>query len=244
MKIHYLPIFTFAISLTSFAAIADEVKSNAWTGNIYGGASLSDGNTNEKSAAFDAKIQRHDGDHRYGGYAEYDFQKSNGTRTADEREIGAFYDYFFAPKWFLNGKASLEQDKVNDLDIRSTIGLGIGHQQYDRDDLKLKYILGVDYLHEEYKNTDATDTAAGRWELNYEQAFKDDAYRLFHNHEILVPFDDGPSAFILDSETGIKLPISSGITASAQVDFDWDNDPAAGLKEGDTKYGVSIGYEW
>lgn len=241
-KNHFLSLLV-ATSLFSGAAIADE-NAPKWTGNIYAGAALSDGNTDEKTASVDGKIQRHHGDHRYGAYAEYDFQESNGSRTADERELGGFYDYFFAPKWFLNSKISLEQDKVNDLDIRSSAGLGIGHQAFDRDDLKLKYIAGVDHLHEEYNNKDATDTAAGRWELGYEQSFKGDAYRLFHNHEVLFPFDDGPKAFILDSETGIKLPISGGITAAAQVDFDWDNDPAAGLKEQDTKYSVSVGYEW
>lgn len=240
MKYH---LFLTAAILTVAAPITAHAEDD-WRGNLYLGASVTDGNANETTISANGKTEKDLSMHRIGGHVEYDFQESDGTRTSDEREVGVYYDHFLNEKWFINTSATAEQDKVNDLDIRATGGLGLGHQAYDREDLQLKYIAGIDYVHEEYENVDPEDTAAAVWQLDYEQKFKDDAYRLFHNHKVTVPFDDGFDAFLADTETGIKIPIHSGITASAQVDFDWNNDPAPGVEEGDTKYIASVGYEW
>ena len=55
---------------------------------------------------------------------------------------------------------------------------------------------------------------------------------------------DDTEGFLYDGETGVRFPIAKIMTGSAQVDFDWDNDPAPGVKENDTKYSLKLGYEF
>ncbi|MBL4805183.1 MAG: DUF481 domain-containing protein [Alphaproteobacteria bacterium] len=219
-----------------------------WSGRANIGATLQDGNSNEKTINADAEIQAEwmDGTnpkHRATLKADYNREEDNGQKTEDNRSVEGMYDYFFNPKWFLNNNAKYEQDDISDLDYRVTAGMGLGYQAFKRDDLNLQFILGPSYLREEFANGDSEDSVAIREATEYDQKFWDDFIQLFHEHELLVPTDD-TDAFLFDSESGVRVPLRKGLVATAEVEFDWDNAPAPGVEEGDTTYALKLGYEW
>lgn len=219
-----------------------------WSGRANLGATLQDGNSNEKTINADAEVQAEwmDGDkpkHRATIKADYDREEDNGTKTEDNRSVEGLYDYFFAPKWFLDVNAKYEEDEISDLDHRITTGFGLGYQPYKQDDLNLQFILGPSYLREEFANGDTEDSAAIREATEYDQKFWDDLIQLFHEHELLVPTDD-TDAFVFESESGVRVPLRKGLVATAEVEYDWDNAPAPGVEEDDTTYALKLGYEW
>ena len=220
-----------------------------WDGRANIGASLQTGNTEQDAVNIDASISGAWPDavletkHRASVKAELNLENQDDERTEDNRRLKLAYDYFFNKQWFLNSAVGFEQDDIDLVDLRTDAGIGLGHQVFDRDDLKLQYIIGPSYLGEEFANGDKEESLAGRWSLDYSQKVWDEVFELFHNHELFVPTDE-TDAYLINTKTGVRMPLRKGIVATAEVDFDWDNAPAAGTKEDDTTYALKVGYEW
>ena len=214
-----------------------------WSGDVNFGATKTSGNSDTSGINADASAKARWDKHRVEGYVEINREKDGNTETVDNQSLELSYDYFFAEKWFWDSSAEYEKDSIALLDLRSEYNMGLGHQVYERDDLNLKYILGGGYRIEEYTNgTDEEDMTVA-WEFDYNQKFFDDFFRLFHKHDLSAPTDDF-NAYIFESQSGARVPLKKGIVATAEVDFDWDNEPPTGAEEEDTTYRLKLGYEW
>lgn len=230
------------IAQTVEAATPEEPK--VWSGRVNLGASLQSGNTESEALNADAELKaKWNKKHRSTFKAEVNIEEDDGDTTEDNRMISGEHDYFFIEDWFLNAGLSLEQDDIDQVDLRSVAGIGLGHQVFEQDDLNLQYVLGPSYLREDFENGDTENSIAGRWAFDYDQKIFDDILQLFHDHELLVPADDTDD-FLFDSKTGIRVPLKAGLVGTAEVDFEWDNKPEPGTQEDDTEYSVKIGYEW
>ena len=215
-----------------------------WKGRVNFGASLQTGNTEEEALNADATLSAKWAEvHRATLKADYNFETNDDVETEDNKSIEGQYDYFFAEKWFFNSVVGFEQDDIDQLDLRTTAGIGLGYQPYESDDLNLQFVLGPTYLHEEFENGTEEDDLAARWALDYDQRIWDNALQLFHEHEILTPVEE-TDRFLFQSESGVRVPINKGLVATAQIDFDWDNEPEPGVVEDDTLYSLKLGYEW
>ena len=220
-----------------------------WSGRVNFGASLQTGNTEQDAINADTEVKAKwlntagKTRHRATLKAEYNRETEDDTTTEDNRAVEAMYDYFFRPKWFLNTNIRAEQDDISEIDLRLNAGAGLGYQMFERDDLNLQFVLGPTYLREEFEDGSDDSSIAARWTTDYDQKVLEERFQLFHSHELLVPADD-TEGFLFDSKTGIRMPIIKGITGTAEVDFDWDNDPEPGITEDDTTYALKLGYEW
>lgn len=214
-----------------------------WSGNANLGLTLKSGNTDSEAFDVDSKAQADWGKHRAELILDYAREKENDVKTVDEKSLEALYDYFFAEKWFADFNAKFDNDDIAELDLRTTLGVGLGHQLYDRDDLSIKFVLGPNYLKEEYARGSNDSSMAYRWKFDYEQKFWDDLIRLFHDHDLLVP-SDATDEYIFKTETGIRVPLKKSLIASLQVDHDIDKDAPIGTSQNDTKYALKLGYEW
>lgn len=218
-------------------------KGYKWTGRVSAGGNVQDGNSRSKSVTADADIKARDEKNRFSFGGEANWAEDNGEKTDNDQQIYANYDRFITEKWFIGGRQSFEKDEFEELDLRSQTGLFAGYQFYEQDDLNLQVKAGPDYIYEEFENGQSESDLALSWALDYDQKFKDGALQLFHKHEISTPFAE-TDAFLLESETGARVPIGKRLDASAQIDFDWDNDPTDGVREDDTTYAVKLGYGW
>ena len=227
------------------AALVDDVPAKTkWSGNANLGASLQTGNTEQDAINADATIyaefsEKHQGTLR----AEYARESDNGSTTEDNRSLELEYDYFYKPKWFIETSLGLEQDRIEQLDLRTNAGVGLGYQPYKSDDLRLKFVAGPTYFREDFENGTTNTSLAFRESTDYQQKILEKKLTLFHNHELFVPSDD-TGAFLFESRSGLRVPIYKNITATGEVAFDWDNDPEPGVVEDDTTYSAKIGYQW
>lgn len=214
-----------------------------WSGRANLGASIQTGNSDTQNIDADAKTKADWGEYRAEAGVDYEREEDSDVKTVDNRRLYGLFDYFFAEKWFANANIEFEQDDIAELDLRSTYGVGIGHQPFDTDDLKLKYTLGPSLLTEERTNGDTEDSLAYNWHFDYEQKFWDGNVQFFHNHRLLVPSDE-TSQYLLDTATGVRVPLRTSLVATFEVEHDIDKSAPTGTDEEDTKYGLKLGYEW
>lgn len=214
-----------------------------WSGDVNVGMEFETGNDDSENYSVDTSIKAEWEKHRLSIGAEYEREKEDDLLTTDEKTLTTAYDYFFADNWFWQNQLELEQDKVEELELRTQYNSGLGYQFYDTDDTTLEVVLGPGYLDEKYENADDRSEITAHWSLDYEQKFYDDAFRLYHNHEVSAPFED-MNAYLFESNTGATVPLKAGIVATAEIEFDWNNEPATGNVEDDTTYSLQLGYEW
>ena len=230
---------------TAEAAPAKEGKVDGkykWAGRISAGGNVQDGNSNSTTLTADADVKARDKKNRFNFGGEINWAEDEGEKTDNDQQVYANYDRFVTEKWFIGGRQSFEKDEFEELDLRSQTGLFVGHQFFEQDDLNLQVKAGPDYIYERFENNDTESDLALSWALDYDQKVTDTA-QIFHKHELSTPFAD-TNAFLFESESGVRVPIGERLDASAQIDFDWDNDPAPGIRENDTTYAVKIGYGW
>lgn len=214
-----------------------------WSGRVSAGGTLEDGNNQSKAIILDTDIKARDKKNRFAFGGEANWAEEDGEETDNDQQIYANYDRFVTDKWFVGGRQSFEKDEFEELDLRSQTGLFAGYQFYEQDDLNLQIKAGPEYIFEEFENGDSESDLAASWALDYDQKLFEETVQVFHKHEIAAPFTD-TNAFLLESESGIRMPVGKVLDASLQIDFDWDNDPADGVKENDTTYGLKLGYGW
>ena len=214
-----------------------------WSGRVNVGGFVTDGNTNKKAVVLDGRGEARGEKNRYTVGGEVRYAEDEGVETEDQYMIYGEYDRFITDKWFTGGRASFESDDIADLDSRIKVGPYVGYQFHESDPLNLSTRVGLDYIADEFENGDSEEDIAASWGLNYDQKFFKDRVQAFYKHDVSVPLGD-TNGFLYDGEAGVRFPIAEILTGTAQVDFDWDNDPAPGFEEGDTKYSLKLGYDF
>ncbi|NCC21262.1 MAG: DUF481 domain-containing protein [Alphaproteobacteria bacterium] len=214
-----------------------------WSGRVNFGASLQDGNASKKDVTVDGKAEARDTLNRFIVGGEFNWAKEEGAVTENDRTAYAEYDRFLTEKWFAGTRVRFRTDELQKLDLRSKYGLFLGYQFFESDDLNLKARGGVDYIRERFEGAKDENDLAGTWALDYDQTFFEDAFTLFHDHDLSIPFDD-TGAFLFESNSGLRVPVGQHLVGTAEIEFDWDNDPVPGVREEDTTYSLKLGYEW
>lgn len=214
-----------------------------WSGRANAGGKLEDGNSQKKSVSIDGQIKARNEKNRYIAKVEINWAEDEGEQTKNDRQFDFEYDRFMNEKWFIGSRLNLKADEQAALDLRTKLGAFVGYQFFESDDLNLLTKAGLDYINTEYENDSSENDVAAGWSLDYDQRFYEEAFQLFHNHDLSVPMDE-TEAFLIETKTGLRVPVGKHLTGTAEVDFDWDNMPAIGIREQDTTYSVKLGYEW
>jgi len=242
-----MPLFSRAImlaTLTFFSVTTAQAQdSTDWSGRINFGGFVTDGNSNKKAVVIDGITKARDKNNRYTLGAEVRYAEDNGVETEDQYLAYGEYDRFLTDKLYTGARVSYESDDIADLDSRIKVGPYLGYQYFESEQLNLSTRLGLDYIADEFESGDKEEAASVAWGLDYDQKVIDDTLQLFYKHDLSTPLDD-TEGFLFDSEAGVRFPIAKVLTGTAQIDFDWDNDPAPGVEEGDTKYSLKLGYEF
>lgn len=218
-----------------------------WSGSVDVGASVDSGNSDTQEYMVDARVEARNAGGRWTLIADSDFTNEDDKETENDHTVDLLYDRFIqGSKWFYGARGKAEVDKEADLDLRTRLGPIVGYQFYDREDLSLLVRTGPEWQREEYAGQDADDSLGAFWGLDYEQAIWDmgaGALRAYHTHEISTPLDD-TGAWVAETDTGLRIPLSERLRASAGVEFDWTNDPPPAVRHQDVTYALKLGYEW
>ena len=201
------------------------------------------GNTDTDSLYIDGEFVARTEKNRYTVGAEMKREESEGERTANSTLGYLKYDHFLSQKWYFYTNALFEMDEFQDLNLRSTVGAGAGHQFFETPLTNLSLELGLSYVDENYDEADDDNYSAGRWALKYDRFFFDKFLQFFHFQEGYVSLED-TSDILFRSRTGFRIPVYKSFNVTAQYNFDWNSDPAPDREEVDTRYIFSLGYQY
>jgi putative salt-induced outer membrane protein YdiY len=214
-----------------------------WSGHINAGTTYTSGNSDTKSARLDAETIARGLDNRYtlGGFIFW--AEDSGNQTASNSRLNGQYDHFFSKYWYGYTNAVFENDRFRNIKLRSRLGLGSGYQIFESPDLNLAIETGINYIVQNYYDEKDENYAALRWALKYDQKLFNSSTNFFHSHEVLYGLKK-PAQTLLYTETGLRFPLLFNFNGTAQINYNWDSQPADDRKKGDTRVIFTMGYAW
>ncbi len=218
-------------------------KGILWRGRLNAGYVATDGNTPSEQLNFDGELVARTKKQRYTVGASYLFATDAGVETESRSRGLAKVDHFFNTKWYGNAQVALEKDRFKDLDLRTIAGAGLGYQFWESKNLNLAVESGFDYVVEDYIVSPDEEYPAYRWALKFDKFLVADRLQAFHNHQLNISLENSED-LLFSSQTGLRMLFFGNMNASAEVDYDYDNQPAEDAMRADTTYKFSVGYFW
>ena len=214
-----------------------------WTGSVALGATYADGNTKRKSVSTTADAERRTEKDRITLGFFWNYAEEEGVITSRKTQGRAKYDYFFSKKMFGLAQASAENDYQASLDMRTTIGVGLGYQFEDTPTWKLSGEAGLSYVDNDYVGTtdDSSYLAArGAYTWNWTP---NDKYELGQTGEIF-PSLESSSDISARLDTKGRMNLTDKMFAQLQWLYQWDNTPAAGKVRSDNLVVFGLGWSF
>lgn len=218
-------------------------KGVRFTGRVNIGLTATSGNSETENLYVDAEMVARTKTNRYTVGATAQRSSEDGNETADRTTLYSKYDHFLTEKRYLYTNASFVQDEFKDLNLRSVLGAGVGHQFFESKRTNLSLEGGLTFVNEDFINADDDQYLAARWALNYDRYFFKDRLQFFHKHEGLQSLENSED-LLIRSETGVRVPLTENLNTSVQVNAEWDNSPPPGTEDTDLTYLLNVGYNW
>ena len=218
-----------------------EVKAVTYTGDLQAGVSLTDGNSETVNANLSGKFEARSKRQRLTLRGLYHYGEDQDQLSAQEASGSVKYDFFVTEKLYTYVNSLLEYNKFQDLNLRATMGGGLGYQFFEDVRKKLGFELGVSYFSEDFRTAEDNSFASGRWSVNADYKLIPDKISLFHFHEGYFGFEDLEDIYI-KSEQGVRFTLIKDFYTTFQVNVNYDNTPAPGLEKTDTTLLFGLGY--
>lgn len=214
-----------------------------YEGGVSASLVSSSGNTDSDNRYLEGRFEARTERSRYSFSVTHKNAEEDERTTASRSTASLAYDLFFSEKWYLNSNALFTEDEFQDLNLRSALGLAVGHQFWERPKSSLSVELGVSYVNEDFIVAPDDEFPAARWALDWETPLVRSGIGFFHTQEGLWSLEDSDD-LVVQSRTGFRFSLFSDFVATAQVNYDWDNSPPLGLDEADTTLLLNLGYEF
>jgi putative salt-induced outer membrane protein YdiY len=218
-----------------------------WTGVVSAGATFVRGNTKSDTASLGVEAARRtDNDRTTLGAGYYTAKQRDNTtrdssRIADNWFLKGQYDYFFSEKFYGYGNIRYEKDRIADLDIRLTPGIGAGYQWIERADLNFSTEAGVNWVYEKYTDPDETRTyMAGRLAYHVDKSFNAHV-KAFHNLEYIPSFEY-LDTFLVNSDIGLRAAMTTRLALEAKAQLAYNSQPSDGRDKKDLRYILGVGW--
>ncbi|MGE3173272.1 MAG: YdiY family protein [Planctomycetota bacterium] len=218
-----------------------------WTGAFKVGAGLTSGNTERRNigASFDAELRREDD--RVSADAAWDYAEdkqpgsTNWNLTQRRAGGGLKYDRFLSECTYALVTTRVLGDTLADIDLRYTVGVGLGRQILEGDDTSLLAELGVSYFKESYRSgAPKNDYLSARVAYKLRHKFNDQT-RLIHGVEAFPSLEDSQDVY-LQSTTEVQTNLSDSMIGSLAWIWDYDNTPSPGRDRSDHRVLLSVGW--
>lgn len=227
--------------------IIDDQKTK-FSGNVNVGIELESGNTDEDTLSLSANFRARNPTDRYTVRFNKFYEKTNGEKTDDEFLLFTKYDHFFSEgaKWFMYAGGVFEQDRIDLLDLRTTLSVGWGYQFFETEDHFFSVDAGPAWVDEKFLDGEEDEEDTNFWALklgvDYEYQLFEWA-RFFHFSDAIAGVEDFDDS-VLTSQTGFRMPITDKFNVTVQANIDWEKSPPPGVATTDKEYLITLGYEF
>lgn len=166
---------------------------------------------------------------------------ANSIVTTDSSRLSGKYDRFRSKRMYLYAQGILEQDRLANINLRTTLGAGSGYQVYRGENLNLGLESGLSFIHTNFKNAPDVNEPALRLGVEYDQYLWNRALKVENSSEVFLPLASYAD-MLLRSKTALLVPVGKSITTGLAFTINWDHQPAAGKKSLDTSLQATLGY--
>ncbi|MFW5874534.1 MAG: DUF481 domain-containing protein [Verrucomicrobiota bacterium] len=177
-------------------------------------------------------------------FFEYEQADTEGEKTEDRTAGGASYESFFSKIVGWYARTELEQDRIDEVDLRSTTGLGISYRVINKDHQSLVFRTGLGYEYTAYSDGSENDSSAT---LDFGLAHSYRLNEIFYmkNDLIFVPLVEDFADYRLVHDSGIEIPVGSGDHWKIRIGMknEYESEPATD-ENLDTTYYTKMIYSW
>lgn len=223
-----------------------------WTGSVTVGGVLTTGNSETRQGNAEASAEyRREKDRFSLGFLWTYAEERNSTpdwNLTDRKTGGRFqYDYFLSEKTYLLAQVSGENDHQAAVELRTTIGVGAGHQFLENETWKFAAEAGltaVDNDYAEVTGVASSDTSYVAARLAANTDWNCSKSWTFTHRLALVPSLEDSNDFNAHSELAAKLTLTENMLAQLLWVLDYDKSPATGKDTTDNRYLLSVGWKF
>jgi hypothetical protein len=222
----------------------EEAQRRKW--KFRGGMNLlgKDGNTEEFSLGLDFEAKLKSPNDELAFFGDYEQREKNGDKTEDRIKGGTSYESFFSENYGWYVRTELEQDKIDQIDLRSTSGLGLSFRLINKEHQTLVARSGLGYRFTSYSDgTENESSPTLDFGLAHTYRYKE----LFsmENDVTYVPSIDDFGTYSVIHDSGIIIPVGNSDNWKLRMGIknEYDSQPAAEEKL-DTTYYTRMIYSW
>lgn len=158
-------------------------------------------------------------------------------------------DFFITKRLFWFASAYFENDRFQDLKLRTAISSGPGYQWIERGDfggpfkdMTFYTEAGAAYFNEDFRGNIPDEASfRARVSMKMDWPLFDGRVTLYHYNEIFPSIEDA-SNFFFTMDNGIRLKVIAGLSSGFQVTTRYNNQPPAGTTNTDNLYLFTLGY--
>ncbi|MCD6404285.1 MAG: DUF481 domain-containing protein [Planctomycetes bacterium] len=210
-----------------------------WTGSFEMGISGQSGNSETLRGNAKLAVERKYERFAIEGYACGRYAREDGRQSDNQQSAGARTETQVGRRSFWYSSLDLERDEIKDLDLRTAVSFGIGHNWWKEDANYFKTGIGAGFTHESFRDDDdeiypaAEVTAGYSRKLNGLLTFANDTKVLLDLNDI-----DGWRAEN-DACLSVSLTDNGSWKLKIGVNHEYDSSPAADIDRLDTYYYVN-----
>lgn len=213
------------------------------TGTITVGGNSTSGNSSTKAFNSAARVTIQAYRQRLLLEGKYNYGQAGDQVTARNSLASLKHNYFVSKQIFIETFGMLEKDTLQNLQLRSTIGSGLGYQFYETGTTTLSLSAGIAHVNEHFTNSPNTQTPSARWSLRWEHGLWPDRVKVFHRHEGFWDINAG-NAFRFNADQGLRITVYKNLFFNVEYDLRLNTQPAPGRKTTDESVIFGVGYEF
>lgn len=224
--------------------LPEETRSGVtYKGHINSSFSRAQGNVRNEAIYGETSFSAHAREYRYDINAKAMRTQDSGNLTNSNWLLGGNYDRFLNPKRFIYTRGSIEHDRFKGINRRNIIGGGYGWQIADSPQTQFSVRGGLDYVTIDHLTSPRENYPSLGWGIKASHKLESYRAELFHEEDGFVDATD-IHHITIRTRSGLRVPLMAGITATSQLNVDWERTPEPGRRPTDSLLLFGLGYEW
>ncbi|MCX2778978.1 DUF481 domain-containing protein [Microbulbifer thermotolerans] len=216
-------------------------------GKVSAGGVFESGNREREDLDTSINLDIRNGDFHHLINFLYQNQTDSEVEGLEKYQLGYNLRWIFAERWFAAANSAVEREEARNLDLGTTLGLGLGYLFFDTAKTAFSLQGGISSLQEDFIDTDLSEDqddsfAAGRLALNYRYKFALGP-EVYLDQETLQSLDRSDD-YQATAKFGVRTPLVEGVLMEIAYHWLYDNTPSLDLEKEDTKVTVGVGYQW
>ena len=242
---------TIQVPMESITALNPIIQAPViYSGSLTGGYSQTTGNSHLKNASLLGDFVARSEQLRLSLNGRYIYGDNANTLIARNARGTIKLDFFMTKRVFWFVSAYFENDRFQDLKMRTALASGPGYQFVDRgeyggllNDMTLYAEAGLAYFNEDFRTANDTSSTRGRASIKLNWPLLDDKVTLYHFSEF-YPSLQNTKNYYLTMDNGVRFKIFEGFVSGFQVTTRLNSNPPPGTGDTDNLYLMTVGYSF